>query len=195
METIIEIKSIFGKVLFSYKKEDNSVKQAVEAFLKDNYDKIIREVDFSDLDLSNISFDNSRFYNSRFDNSRFDNSRFDNSSFYNSRFYNSSFYNSSFYNSSFDNSIFDNSSFNDIPFIRLKFINGLYNYSVACILGKNGTKYIKMGCYLRTLAEWENDFWNNNNEFPNDDSEKSNMRKFAFECAKKWFETIELSAK
>jgi len=170
METIIEIKSIFGKVLFSYKKEDNSVKQAVEAFLKDNYDKIIREVDFSDLDLSNISFDNSRFYNSRFDNS-------------------------SFYNSSFDNSSFDNSSFNDIPFIRLKFINGLYNYSVACILAKNGTKYIKMGCYLRTLAEWENDFWNNNNEFPNDDSEKSNMRKFAFECAKKWFETIELSAK
>jgi hypothetical protein len=45
-----------------------------------------------------------------------------------------------------------------------------------------------MGCFTRKLSEWESDFWNNNEEFPNDNSKKSNMRLFAFETAKRWFE-------
>ena len=52
-------------------------------------------------------------------------------------------------------------------------------------------KFIKMGCYNRTLDEWNNDFWNNNNEFPNNDSLNSNLRIMAFETAKKWFELID----
>jgi len=48
-----------------------------------------------------------------------------------------------------------------------------------------------MGCYVRKVSEWEADFWNNENEFPNDNSEKSNLRLFAFETAKRWFEIIE----
>jgi hypothetical protein len=47
-----------------------------------------------------------------------------------------------------------------------------------------------MGCFTRKLSEWESNFWNNDNEFPNDGSEKSNLRLFAFETAKKWFEII-----
>jgi hypothetical protein len=45
-----------------------------------------------------------------------------------------------------------------------------------------------MGCFFRTLAEWENDFWNNPNEFPNDGSESSEMRLMAFNTAKAWHE-------
>jgi hypothetical protein len=48
-----------------------------------------------------------------------------------------------------------------------------------------------MGCYTRLLSEWENDFWNNPNEFPNDGSLKSNLRLFAFETAKRWFDLQE----
>ena len=47
-------------------------------------------------------------------------------------------------------------------------------------------------CYLRTVEEWQSDFWNNNEEFPNDGSGKSNLRVFAYKTAKKWFKTIQL---
>ena len=65
---------------------------------------------------------------------------------------------------------------------------GLYDYFVIPFISEDGVKYVKMGCFTRKLSDWETDFWNNNNEFPNDGSEKSNMRLFAFETAKRWFE-------
>ena len=68
---------------------------------------------------------------------------------------------------------------------------GLYTYLVIPYITKENEKRIKMGCYDRSLQEWESDFWNNNNEFPNDGSLKSNQRLLAYETAKKW---LELSA-
>ena len=65
---------------------------------------------------------------------------------------------------------------------------GLYTYVVIPYITEKDVKRIKMGCYDRSLEEWENDFWNNINEFPNDGSLKSNLRVMAFETAKKWFE-------
>lgn len=56
------------------------------------------------------------------------------------------------------------------------------------IITENNKEYIKLGCYLRLLKEWENDFWNNTKEFPNDGSLKSNLRVLAFETCKKWIE-------
>ena len=67
---------------------------------------------------------------------------------------------------------------------------GLYKYVVIPFISEEDEKYIKMGCFTRKLSEWENDFWNNDNEFPNDNSEKSNLRLFAFETAKRWFNII-----
>ena len=68
---------------------------------------------------------------------------------------------------------------------------GLYKYVVIPFISEDDIKYVKMGCFTRKLSDWESDFWNNDNEFPNDGSEKSNMRLFAFEVAKKWFELNE----
>jgi len=68
---------------------------------------------------------------------------------------------------------------------------GLYTYIVVPFISEDDIKYVKMGCFTRKLPEWESDFWNNDNEFPNNNSEKSNMRLFALEVAKKWFEVIE----
>ena len=65
---------------------------------------------------------------------------------------------------------------------------GLYAYVVIPIISEDGKQYVKMGCYLRTVEDWDNDFWNNNSEFPNDGSVKSNLRLFAYETAKKWIE-------
>ena len=67
---------------------------------------------------------------------------------------------------------------------------GLYEYIVIPYITEEGVKRVKMGCHNRTLEEWNNDFWNNPTEFPNNNSEKSNMRVMAFETAKKWFDIV-----
>jgi len=54
-------------------------------------------------------------------------------------------------------------------------------------------KRIKMGCFDRSLAEWDCNFWNNDNEFPNDGSIKSECRLMAYNTAKAWFSIIEKS--
>ena len=64
---------------------------------------------------------------------------------------------------------------------------GLYKYLVMSIITEDDEKYIKMGCYLKTLNEWKKDFWNNENEFPNNKSEKSELRIFAYKTALNWF--------
>lgn len=69
-------------------------------------------------------------------------------------------------------------------------LTGLYKYIVIPFISEDGRKYVKMGCFTRTIEEWDADFWNNDKEFPNDGSEKSNLRLFAYETAKRWFEII-----
>ncbi len=71
---------------------------------------------------------------------------------------------------------------------------GLYKYLVIPFVTEVGEKRIVMGCHNRSLAEWEEKFWNNPSEFPNDNSEASNLRLFAFDTAKKWFELIKIEA-
>ena len=70
---------------------------------------------------------------------------------------------------------------------------GLYDYVVIPYITEENIKRVKMGCYDRSLEEWESDFWNNDNEFPNNGSVKSNLRLMAFETAKAWFKIIEAS--
>jgi hypothetical protein len=63
---------------------------------------------------------------------------------------------------------------------------GLYQYIVIPYITEENIKRIKMGCYNRSLEEWESNFWNNNDEFPNNGSMKSNLRLMAYNTAKAW---------
>ena len=65
---------------------------------------------------------------------------------------------------------------------------GIYTYIVVPYILENGEQRVKMGCYDRSVTEWDQDFWNNNDEFPNNNSVKTNLRLIAFETAKKWIE-------
>ena len=65
---------------------------------------------------------------------------------------------------------------------------GLYQYIVIPYITEENIKRVKMGCYNRSLEEWEENFWNNNEEFPNNGSMKSNLRLMAFNTAKAWLE-------
>ena len=58
-------------------------------------------------------------------------------------------------------------------------LDGLYGYDQDIIFTDKAI-YIRMGCFTRTVEEWINDLWNNDNEFPNDGSKESLDRLEAF---------------
>ena len=64
----------------------------------------------------------------------------------------------------------------------------LYKYVVEAQICESGKLLVRMGCYTRTVEGWEADFWNNDNEFPNDGSLYSIDRLNAYAFAKKWIE-------
>ena len=65
---------------------------------------------------------------------------------------------------------------------------GLYTYIVIPYITEENEMRIKMGCFDRSLSAWKENFWNNNKEFPNNGSLKSNQRLLAFEIAEKWLQ-------
>ena len=67
-------------------------------------------------------------------------------------------------------------------------ITSAYKYTCCPRIKETGEQLIQMGCHLRTREEWEGDFWNNDNEFPNDGSEESNNRLIAFKLACAWLD-------
>ena len=60
------------------------------------------------------------------------------------------------------------------------FAVNLYKYTCGAWIEKNRGEIIQLGCFTRTRKEWEEDFWNNEKEFPNNNSEKSKARLRAF---------------
>ena len=65
---------------------------------------------------------------------------------------------------------------------------GLYSYIVIPYITETDEVMIKMGCHDRSLLEWEENFWNNPLEFPNNGDINSKERLLAYETAKKWLE-------
>jgi len=65
---------------------------------------------------------------------------------------------------------------------------GIYQYVVIPYILESGECRVKMGCHDRSVKEWDANFWNNENEFPNDGSVKSELRVIAYNTAKAWIE-------
>jgi hypothetical protein len=79
----------------------------------------------------------------------------------------------------------------DLQGVKIKkaaVFTGLYKYICIPFISEEDEIYIKMGCYTRLLSEWENDFWNNPSEFPNNGDIESKYRLIAFEFCKQWIE-------
>jgi hypothetical protein len=163
MKTKIEIKSYFGRLLFEFEKENNTVKDTVIEAVKTGAD--LRGADLTDADLRGADLRDADLRGADLTGA----------------------YLTGAYLTGADG--------NKIKIKRAIVFSGLYKYVVIPFISEGNEKYVKMGCYTRKLSEWEADFWNNDNEFPNNGSEKSNLRLFAFETAKKWFEIIKEDGK
>ena len=72
------------------------------------------------------------------------------------------------------------------PFIILP---NAYKYLAAGYFDENKkVNYVQLGCYARTVTDWEKDFWNNNKEFP-EGSPQSIRRWNAFNLIKNFLES------
>jgi len=65
---------------------------------------------------------------------------------------------------------------------------GVYKYVCTPRIHANGEQWIQMGCHLRTREDWEKDFWNNPQEFPNNGDKASAKRLLAFKLAIQWLD-------
>ena len=64
-------------------------------------------------------------------------------------------------------------------------IHNAYRYSAGCYFdSKVNLAIIRLGCYHRTIEEWEKDFWNNLHEFTNPDAPESKDRLYAYSLCK-----------
>jgi hypothetical protein len=78
--------------------------------------------------------------------------------------------------------------YKDIIIKKLSIFTGLYKYIAMAIISEDNKYYIQLGCYTRQLSDWDNDFWNNPREFPNNGDLDSKYRLMAFEYCKQWIE-------
>ena len=77
----------------------------------------------------------------------------------------------------------------DLSGIKIKscaVFTGLYAHVVMPVIAEDGTEWVRMGCHFRKVSDWDANFWNNDNEFPNDGSVKSQLRVMAYNTAKEW---------
>ena len=168
MKTKIEIKSIYGSLLFEFEKENNTIKDTVREAVRTGAD--LRGADLTGAYLTGAVLTEADLRGAYLTGAYLTGAVLTEADLRGA------------YLTGADN--------NKIKISKTIIFTGLYKYVVIPFISEDGEKYVKMGCFTRKLSEWESDFWNNNNEFPNDNSEKSNMRLFAFETAKKWFDLI-----
>ena len=72
------------------------------------------------------------------------------------------------------------------PIVTLRVFSGLYKYTVQAVLFQDGSRWVRMGCLWKSLAEWEavEIRKSNTSEFPDDGSDCSEARAAAFEFAR-----------
>ena len=71
---------------------------------------------------------------------------------------------------------------------RMVVLTGLYQFVVAAVVAEDGQEYIGLGCFFRSVTDWEADFWNNPGEFPNNGDQASAERLFAYQTALRWLD-------
>ena len=180
MKIKLQIKNRFtGSVLFEYEKEDNTVKDTVVEAVKTRADLSganLRGADLRGADLTgaNLSLADLTGANLSLANLTWANLRGANLS-----------------EANLSGADLSGANLSGNKVKTAIVFTGLYNYIVIPYITEENIKRVKMGCYDRSLEEWESDFWNNNDEFPNNGSVKSNLRLMAFETAKSWFKIIE----
>ena len=70
----------------------------------------------------------------------------------------------------------------------MRVFSGLYKYHVIAIIAEDDVHHIALGCKFQSRDNWTLNFWNNTDEFPDDSSEGTELRKFALREACMWLD-------
>ena len=205
MKTKIEIKSIYGSLLFEFEKENNTVKDTVieavksgayftGAYLRgaDLTGANLRGADLTGADLTDADLTGAYLRGADLTGANLTGADLTGADLTDADLKGANLRGANLRGADLTGADLTDADGEKIKIKTAAVFTGLYKYVVIPFISEDDIKYVKMGCFTRKLSDWESDFWNNDNEFPNDNSEKSNLRLFAFETAKTWFEIIKL---
>ena len=180
MKIKIEIKSVFGKVLFELEKENNTIKETLEQAVKENVNleyvnlynanlenanlrnANLRNADLRNADLRNANLENANLYNVKLRNADLRNANLYNANLeyvnlrnvnlYNANLENANLYNANLYNANLENANLYNAKNKETVILP---IFCKWSYGIKGDL-------IKIGCVEKTIEEW--DLWFNSEE-------------------------------
>jgi hypothetical protein len=174
----IQIKSISGKVLFTYKCVDNTIAKTVEEAVKNSTDLNSADLSYANLSYANLRYANLSYANLSYANLNSADLSYANLSYANLRYANLSYADLSYANLSYANLIstnlisanlrYANLSYADLSYANLNYANLSYAKTdkryiqIGCIgSSKRLTTYcfeddkIMCGCFKGTLKEFE----------------------------------------
>lgn len=162
MNVKIEIKNRWtGKVLFELESENNTVKNTVVEAVKG--DASLRDADLRGADLRGANLSGASLSGANLSGANLR-------------------------DANLSGADLSGADLRGVKILKTIVFIGIYRYIAMPIIAEDGKHYVKLGCHLRTVEDWEKDFWNNDNEFPNDNSIKSQLRVLAYDTCKKWLE-------
>ena len=189
MKTKISIKTIYGSLLFEFEKEDNTVKDTVIEAVKTGAD--LRDANLTDAYLRGAYLRDAYLTGANLTGADLTGANLTGANLTGAYLTGAYLRDAYLTGADLTGADLRGADGESIKIKKAIVFTGLYKYVVIPFISEDDIKYVKMGCFTRKLSDWESDFWNNNNEFPNDGSVESNLRLFAFETAKRWFELNE----
>jgi len=193
MKTKIQIKSISGKLLFESEKEDNCIKNTIIEAIRQGAN--LRGANLRGANLGNADLYGADLRGANLSGANLRGADLRGANLGSADLRGANLGSADLSGADLRDANLRDADLRGIKIKRAIVFIGLYKYIVIPFISDDNEKYIKMGCYTRKLSEWKSDFWNNDNEFPNNGSEMSNLRLFACETAERWFDVIDLKQK
>ena len=160
MKIKIEIKSVFGKVLFALEKENNTIKDTLEEAIKNNAN--LEYANLCNADLRNVNLINVNLEYANLCNADLRNADLRNANLYNANLRNANLYNANLINVNLENANLEDANLRNA---NLEYAKNKENAILPIFCKwRYGIKgdLIMIGCKQKTIEEW--DIWFNSNE-------------------------------
>ena len=150
MKIKIQIKSVFGKVLFALEKENNTIKETLEQAVRNNANLEYANLEYANLRNANLEYANLEYANLR--NANLNNANLNNANLEYANLRNANLNNANLRNANLNNA--------NLEYAKNK-ENAILPIFCKWSYGIKGD-LIMIGCKQKTIEEW--DIWFNSNE-------------------------------
>jgi len=169
----IEIKTIYGKVLFEYEKKNNTIRETLIKAVNSGAD--LHGADLSDAHLRGADLHGADLHGAHLRGADLSDAHL----------HGADLSDADLHGAHLHGAHLSDAEYKGLKIRKIAVFSYIYKYVAMPIITKEGN-YIRLGCYTRSVEEWDKDFWNNNTEFPDNGSVDSELRKLAYKTCKKW---------